>query len=316
MSIVVGVAPSHCSRAAVELGVLLARSYAQDLVLASVTSAGWPGGPGGVDGEYQRFLGAAAEASLVEAQSRIPDDITVRTRVHRAASARRGLLDVCEDAGAVRLVVGSAGDEDEARDREAAPGIALGSVSLGLLQSAELPVAIAPHGFTVAPDARLSRVTAAFSGSDTSGELVLGAAAIAADSGAAFRVASFHTRPRGLLGAAIGFQAEDAVIAEWEAVIRDRSEGLLAEVAAFAQPPANVELALGAGTDWHSALRAIPWGDAEVLLVGSSSLGALARISLGSHATKILRHAPVPVVMVPRRATERYTEQAAAQLGE
>ena len=316
MSIVVGVAPSHCSRAAIELGVLLARTYAQDLVLASVTSAGWPGGPGGVDGEYQRFLLAGAEASLAEARTRVPGDLAVRTVVRTASSARRGLLDVCAETDAIRLVVGSAGDEDDARGQEAAAGIELGSVSLGLLQSAELPVAIAPHGFTAAPGGRLERLTAAFSGSDTSAELVLGAAAVAADSGAAFRVAAFHTRPRGLLGAAIGFRAEDAVVAEWEAVIRDRAEILRAEIAAFTRPPERVELALGAGADWPAALRAIPWGAAEVLLVGSSSLGALARISLGSHATKILRHAPVPVVMVPRRATERYADQAAEQLGE
>lgn len=316
MTIVVGVAPSHASRSAVDLGVLLARSYEQDLVLAAVTAAGWPGGPGGVDGEYQRFLLAGAEASLAEAQARVPADVPVRTRVVAAATARHGLLGICEEEQAIRLVVGSAGAGSGSADGVVSTGISLGSVSLGLLQSAELPVAIAPHGFRVAPGARLERVTAAYSGSETSAELVLGAAAVAADAGAAIRIASFHTRPRGLLGAAIGFRAEDGVIAAWEAEVRDRATDLLAEIASFASPPETAELALGSGPDWDAALRAVPWRDAEVLLVGSSSLGALARISLGSHATKILRHAPVPVVMVPRRATEGYADHAIPQLSE
>lgn len=314
MTIVVGVAPGHSAHAAVNLGVLLARSYGRELVLAAVTSAGWPVGVGSVDGEYQRFLIASAKEALAEASALVPADVTVRTLVHTASSARRGLLEVCEAEGAMRLVVGSAGDSGEATKLGAADGIELGSVSFGLLQSAELPVAIAPHGYTIAEDGRLGRVTAAYSGSDTSAELVLGAAAIAADAGAGIRIASFHTRPRGLLGAAIGFRAEDAVIAEWETVIRDRVDAILADIERFEQPPAAVEVAMGAGADWKSALRSIPWAAGDLLLVGSSSLGPIARISLGSHAAKILRNAPVPVVMVPRRATDEYAGQAASVL--
>jgi len=37
-----------------------------------------------------------------------------------------------------------------------------------------------------------------------------------------------------------------------------------------------------------------------VLVVGSSSIGPVARVFLGSRATKIVRHSPVPVVVVPR----------------
>ena len=320
MSIVVGVAPGHCSEAAVHLGALLARSYGQDLVLAAVISAGWPGGPGGVDGEYRRFLAASAEDALAAAGAVVPADLTVRTLVRTASSARRGLLEVCESEGAMRLVIGSAGDSESAPSAavhgvHSEQGIDLGSVGVGLLQSAELPVALAPHGFTAAPGARLDRVTAAFSGSETSAELVLGAAAVAAEAHAAIRIASFHTRPRGLLGAAIGFNAEAEVVTAWEKMIRARADAILGEISQFAAPPVAADVALGAGADWSAALRAVPWSETEVLLVGSSSIGALARISLGSHAAKILRHSPVPVVMVPRRATEEYAEQAVQRSG-
>ena len=302
MTIVVGVAPNHQSEAAIQLGVLLARSYDRELVVASINSVAWPPSDSRVDTEYQTFLIKNARAALDEVVAGVPSDIRVRTVVRGASSARRGLLEVCAEEEAFRLVVGSAG--------EVGDGIKLGSVSFGLLQASEIPVAIAPHGFAVAPEARLTRVTAAYSGSDTSSELVLGGAAVAADAGAGIRIASFHTRPRAYAAAGVGFQAEDQVIAEWEATIRSHTREILSEIEQSGRIPESIEVVVGAGKNWHDALRAVEWQSTEVLLLGSSSLGPLARISLGSHAAKILRSSPVPVVLVPRRATDDYLARA------
>ena len=42
-----------------------------------------------------------------------------------------------------------------------------------------------------------------------------------------------------------------------------------------------------------------------MLVVGSSSIGPVARVFLGSRSSKIVQHSPVPVVVVPRgRAAE------------
>lgn len=299
MSIVVGVAPGHGSAGAVRLGALLARSYDRELVVVAVNSVGWPPGYSNVDAEYQRFLEEQAQLVLDEAKRHVPADIPARYLIHGASSARRGLLEVCEAEDAHRLVIGSA---DVARKGE----IALGSVGLGLLQGAGVPVAIAPRGYEVDPAARLTRATAAYSGSDTSAELVLGAARVIAGSGAALRVAAFHTRPRAFVAANVSLRAEDEVLQEWERVIRERADRVLDEVEALSPAPSSVSLVFGSGSDWQAALRAVPWETAEVLLVGSSSLGPIARISLGSHAAKIIRSSPVPVLMVPRRATGEY----------
>ena len=58
------------------------------------------------------------------------------------------------------------------------------------------------------------------------------------------------------------------------------------------------------------AIEEISWQPGDVLLVGSSELGPVARVFLGSRATKILRHSPVPVVVVPRRRAEELAERA------
>jgi nucleotide-binding universal stress UspA family protein len=49
-----------------------------------------------------------------------------------------------------------------------------------------------------------------------------------------------------------------------------------------------------------------------VLVVGSSSIGPIARVFLGSRASRIVRHSPVPVIVVPRGAAEELAEEAAA----
>ena len=62
------------------------------------------------------------------------------------------------------------------------------------------------------------------------------------------------------------------------------------------------ELVVGRGETWEQALEDVEWADGDVLVVGSSSVGPLARVFLGSRAAKIVRHSPVPVVVVPRES--------------
>jgi nucleotide-binding universal stress UspA family protein len=47
------------------------------------------------------------------------------------------------------------------------------------------------------------------------------------------------------------------------------------------------------------AMDQLEWEPGEVLVVGSSPVGALARVFLGSRAIKIVRYSPVPVLVVP-----------------
>ena len=70
---------------------------------------------------------------------------------------------------------------------------------------------------------------------------------------------------------------------------------------------------------WDEAMDEIEWEAAEVLVVGSSRVGQLARVFLGSAAIKIVRYSPVPVLVVPAavaadwprrsRRSHRSTEQ-------
>ena len=48
-----------------------------------------------------------------------------------------------------------------------------------------------------------------------------------------------------------------------------------------------------------------------MLVVGSSSIGPIARVFLGSRSAKIVQHAPVPVVVVPRGVVAELADEAA-----
>jgi nucleotide-binding universal stress UspA family protein len=64
----------------------------------------------------------------------------------------------------------------------------------------------------------------------------------------------------------------------------------------------GVEASVVSGRDWEEALDSLPWEEGEVLVVGSSRLGPVARVFLGSNSTKIIRSSPVPVLVIPRGA--------------
>ena len=57
---------------------------------------------------------------------------------------------------------------------------------------------------------------------------------------------------------------------------------------------------IGQGNDWDTALHDVDWGDGDLLVIGSRESGPIARVFLGSRAAKIIRHTPVPVIVVPR----------------
>jgi len=65
-------------------------------------------------------------------------------------------------------------------------------------------------------------------------------------------------------------------------------------------------------SSWGEAMDEIDWEAGEVLVVGSSPVGHLARVFLGSGAIKIVRYSPVPVVVVPAAVASEVAEAAEA----
>ncbi|OOK64044.1 universal stress family protein [Mycobacterium kansasii] len=53
------------------------------------------------------------------------------------------------------------------------------------------------------------------------------------------------------------------------------------------------------GNGWQHALEHTDWQDGEILALGTSPRGDIARVFLGSRSGKIIRHSPVPVLVLP-----------------
>lgn len=69
-----------------------------------------------------------------------------------------------------------------------------------------------------------------------------------------------------------------------------------------------VEAGVVSGRNWEEVLDSLPWEETELLVVGSSRLGPIRRVFLGSSSTKIIRSSPVPVVVIPRGAEVHLAE--------
>jgi nucleotide-binding universal stress UspA family protein len=293
MTMVVGYAPDGRGRAVLHLAGMLARSAGDDLVLCAIVPAPWPPSPARVDAEYREHLEREAHDVLERARERIGDGVEVSTLVHHARSIPAGLLEVVEQREATVLVTG-----------------ALGSTVNRLLHSAHVPVAVAPRGFRAPAGARVERVTAAFAGAGD--DLVVAAGGVAARVGATLRIASFAVRPRAPYTVAVGREADDSAVTEWVDEIRAAQQAALDRVRELPVVPSDCDAVVGRGEDWEDALDDIDWGPGDVLVVGSSSVGPLARVFLGSRSEKIVQHSPVPVVVVPRGVTAELADEAAS----
>ena len=109
------------------------------------------------------------------------------------------------------------------------------------------------------------------------------------------RVITFAVRGRTMFPPEVGLHAEDTILAAWAAHAREllaqlKTDGIVAE---------DVVLQVVTGNDWGEALDAVEWDDGELLALGTSPRGGIARVFLGSRGAKIVRHSPVPVLVLP-----------------
>ena len=184
----------------------------------------------------------------------------------------------------------------------------MGSVAERLLHSSPVPLLLAPQGYSsgagrrVRPaDLRLRRHRAVHARRCTP------SCALAARFDLGVRVATFVPRAETMYPPEVGFDAEDMVAAQ----AAEQAVGLHDEAAGHRQARrgvGDVETVVARGTRLGRRAERDPAGPTgDVLVFGSSRLGQLARVFLGSTASKILRHTPVPALVDPER-TAHWTD--------
>jgi nucleotide-binding universal stress UspA family protein len=277
-------------RDALSLGRMLARTGDVTLTVCVVVPQTWDHPSlARVDAEYAAFLDRYAEDAIAEAREFLGN--AVRAEYTSTSSATEGLIATATEAGAALVALGSARHGPLGR-------FTVGGITNEMLHVSPVPVALAPRGYRPSSDARMSRVTCAFSGSTQSRSAFDAAVQFSRRHHVPLRLTTLGVRDRQMYPSQVGYDAERLVIEQW------RAQALEAQEKALATLPDDVVVEAGVvvGRDWEEALDSLPWEEGEVLVVGSSRLGPVARVFLGSNSTKIIRSSPVPVLVVPRGA--------------
>lgn len=290
MTVVVGFGPDVRGFSGVDLGAQLARSGGDDLVLCCVVHDAWDSPAardfGGVDDDWRSELRSSAVETLENAAARIGDGVGVETVIRTGRSVPQGLAAEGEERHARMLVVGSSGDGVFGR-------ISFGSVSDRLVHSSRVPVGVAPRGYSEqrAPVGRL--VMAVY---PTRRDVALTAAVIdlARWLSAPVQVVTFAVRDR----SALGQFASREVFDYWSEQVIEAHAEIVDELTAAGIPVLGAAIVEGSG--WPQTIAAAGWRPGDLLIVGSSEYGPVAQVFLGSTATRIVRYAPVPVVLLPR----------------
>lgn len=295
MTFLLGYSPWHEDVGVLDLAAQLARPQGQSLRVVIVVPAGWPTPvAGSTDRDFEHWAAQEGAAGVTHAQAilaRNSPDVEAEVVWTSGRSVPQVLLQQAEEHRAKLIVVGSA-------THGANGHITLSSKTDRLLHSSPVPVAVAPRGYRPARGSRITRATCAFRGDDASRRTLEKTAELCRDTDSALRVVTFGVRGRRMYPPTVS-GAEQMVLESWMAAGALAQAEALSALRKEGSLPTMVESTTAVGRSWPDAMDDLEWNREDLLVVGSSSASALSQIFLGSSAAKIVRHSPVPVIVVP-----------------
>jgi nucleotide-binding universal stress UspA family protein len=230
---------------------------------------------------YEAALAEQAGTHLQDARDLCADRGDVSFVVRPGRSPARGLHLLADELQADLVVVG--------RSHTGPLGRAfLGSATEQTLHGAGCPVAVAPVGYADAPH-RIRTVAVAYTGSGESGTALTWATRVARDRGASLLLVRV-IEP-------VPF-AYGAVVDPYPMAARQDDVQHALEAAADLIVDLEVRTTVLQGDAVH-ALSGLQ-GRADLLVLGSRDLGPVGRLLLGGVGSRLARHCPTPLLVVPR----------------
>lgn len=291
MTLVVGYSAQDSGTAALELGSVLARATGEPLVVAVVISTPHGQVQDRVDGDLLGPLSAWGQTVLDRARGSLAQDVEATFEVYQASSIPSGLVELAAAVDASAIVLGSSSKGSLGR-------ISFGSITERLVHSSPRRVFLAPRGFRSGPGSRIRRVNLAYAGTAVDRHLARVADRFATSLEAQLRAVSFVVRPPQIAVGSIEESADELVVQAWASMARARLEAETGAGDDLGRRLAR-SLVVGRGVTWGHAIGDVAWDVGDVLVVGSSPVGRVARLFLGSGASKIVRGSPVPVLLIP-----------------
>ncbi|MEX5294076.1 universal stress protein [Kocuria sp. CPCC 205268] len=273
---VVGVDGGRRGQDAVRLAAAIARAFGAELEIVLVLRT---------DSPYQQVYPPVGDVAPVvrqqartwlgEAAQLVPQDVVARTHLREDDSVAAGLVRAAEELGAQLIVVGAG---------TGAGRFSAGPVVDALLHSSPVPVALAPRRYP--GDVPLTRLSVAVGTRPGAHQVIREAVRAVEHSALDLELISF-----------LEGEAADPGTAEQ---VRRRVEEHLEAAADEARRSRPVRVRVAAGRTLKKAARDVDWAPGGLLLIGSSRLAQGRQIFLGSTAARLLKHIPVPMVVVPR----------------
>ena len=292
MTIAVGYLAGKGGRSPLYLAVEAAKALKTSLTVVTVVPRPWmTPSIARIDAEYAQYADQLADDSAKQAQQCIDSlasglDVKFHKVAHRSVSG--GLLEAAEELKPEVLVLGSAADGKLGQ-------VVVGSTADRLLHSSPVPMAISTRGYRGSKAGGLTRITAAYPGTPEALHVVERVAALAERLNVPMRVVTFAVRGRTMYPPEVGLRAEDSILEQLATHARET----LAQLKTDGVIGKDVALEVATGNGWDDALDVADWQDGDLLAIGTSPVGGIARVFLGSRGSKILRHSPVPVLVLP-----------------
>jgi nucleotide-binding universal stress UspA family protein len=293
-NIIIGYDGSPQSEDALALAKLISDATGAELTLAGVFY-------------FSRRLGGRdpvlrdVEADHIRQLEEAADSMGASAEAIASTSAAHGLHSLAERIDADLVVVGSA--------RHGKAGqILAGNVGMALLHGSPCSIAIAPQGYADRAPSQIKELAVGFDGSPESAMALQDAFDLARASGAKVRLVTVAEPPPIVYGKSGGPDYSwHALKEDLKAVMRERLD------AALASAPDDLQVE-GSLLEGH-AETALPdaAGEGALLVLGSRAYGPMRRVLLGSVSTPILRSAPCPVIVHPRPAKAKETDERSAE---
>lgn len=282
---VIGYNGDKRSKDALRLGIALAKAFNAELEIVCILRSDEPYLPVYPPvGDVTPMLRRQANNWLHEALDTVPDDVVARGHVRTSLSVAAGLLVAVVEFEATLVVVGAASGKYTAK-------FSVGPVTDALLHRAGVPVALAPRGYKGVT--AIKRLYAGIGMRPGAHRIMREAREAAYRSGLELDLVSFLPLDH------VQGEATEA-IAQVERNLQSSAKEIGEHV------PVSVQVVRG--KTLKKAVAEMDWQPDAVLLVGSSRLAGERQIFLGTTTSRILRHLPIPMIVLPLGTSEKETE--------
>lgn len=286
--LVVGYDGGPTGEDAIAFGARWCRASGDDLHVVTVHPGAAAPGVQRVDAEWVAYEREEADELLEQAKGLVAPELAATYHRVDAGSASRGLHEIAE-VGDALIVLGA---RRKGNLRRTFPG----STAERLLNGAAVPVAVVPWGYadSAAAGETLGRVASAYVDTPDARVALDHAVRIARHLGGRLEVLSVVPDTRVIPGL-----GEPRLFGDSQ---REDYRTALADV--VASLPDDVETASRLlDGPVVEALTELGPTEADLLVCGSRGYGPVRSVLLGGVSSRVVRHARVPVVMVPRGAS-------------